>query len=63
MAEGYTTIASNGLIAVIVGWGFSSIIALAFRCAPPQPWALSGNCINQVCHSANVNRNFFPDQW
>jgi hypothetical protein len=53
MAEGYTLIASQGLIAVIVLWGFSSIMALAFRCSLPRPWEFTEHCIDQVSFAPN----------
>lgn len=49
MAEGRTLLASQGLIAVIILWGFSSIMALAFRCKLPRPWEFTehSQCIDQ----------------
>ena len=53
--------ASKGLIAVILVWGFSSLMALAFQCSIPHPWDSAGKCINQVCYSLHIRR-LYPDR-
>jgi len=48
MAEGYSVIVGQGLLVVIIGWAASSIFAIAFGCSLPNPWDISGRCINIV---------------
>lgn len=49
LAEGYSIKAGKALIAVIIVWGVSSILALAFQCSLPHPWDdTAGKCVDQV---------------
>ncbi|KAK9645791.1 hypothetical protein V6Z96_007111 [Aspergillus fumigatus] len=38
---------SQGLMVVIGLWTSSSILALAFQCDLPHPWAMTGRCVNR----------------
>ena len=48
MAEGFSLLASRGLLVIILGWALASIFALAFQCSVPHPWDFGGRCIDQV---------------
>lgn len=52
MTKGYIFWASLGVIGVIVVWAVVSIFVLAFRCAMPTPWDITGRCLNQVSSSS-----------
>jgi len=46
MAEGHSLLASRSLLGVIIGWGITSVFAIAFGCSLPHPWDTTGHCIN-----------------
>ena len=48
MAEGYSVLASRGLLIIILGWAVSSVLAMAFQCSMPHPWDFGAHCIDQV---------------
>ena len=48
LSEGRGLIAGRSLLVVIIGWGVTSIFALAFGCALPEPWDTTGHCVNLV---------------
>ena len=53
LAEGRSVVAGRSLLVVIVGWGITSIFALAFGCALPEPWNTNGRCVNLVSQSTH----------
>ncbi|KAH1284734.1 hypothetical protein KXW28_000846 [Aspergillus fumigatus] len=46
-AQGNALRLSQGLMVVIGLWTSSSILALAFQCDLPHPWAMTGRCVNR----------------
>ncbi|PKX91159.1 uncharacterized protein P174DRAFT_463296 [Aspergillus novofumigatus IBT 16806] len=46
-AQGNVLRLSQGLMVVIGLWTSSSIVALAFQCALPHPWDVTGRCVNR----------------
>ncbi|KAK9641165.1 hypothetical protein HCH54_008916 [Aspergillus fumigatus] len=46
-AQGNALRLSQGLMVVIGLWTSSSILALAFQCALPHPWDMTGRCVNR----------------
>ncbi|RHZ70311.1 hypothetical protein CDV55_106498 [Aspergillus turcosus] len=46
-AQGNIFRLNQGLMVVIGLWASSSILALAFQCALPHPWDITGRCVNR----------------
>jgi len=62
MAEGHSVMAGRGLLAIIIGWGITSIFSIAFGCALPHPWDSTGRCINLgALHNAISAINIVTD--
>ncbi|KAF4160434.1 hypothetical protein CNMCM6069_008784 [Aspergillus lentulus] len=61
-AQGNVLRLSQGLMAVIGLWTCSSIVAVAFQCALPHPWDITGRCVNREALASCIwTMNIFTD--
>jgi len=62
MGEGYSLLASQSLLGIIIAWGITAIFATAFACSLPDPWDIKGHCVNLgALHNAIEALNILTD--